>query len=135
VIHVLDASQNPIIASKFTNKDSRDEFVTQLYSDYEALRQSFAAKKEVLVPLREAREKHIPIDWKSYEPFVPNQKGVHVLPYIPVEEIVDHGKEICFPSGMDEMGPVTKKLRDTLTGIQMGHIDGPDGWVHEIKCD
>lgn len=23
----------------------------------------------------------------------------------------------------------------TLTGIQMGHIDGPDGWVHEIKCD
>jgi len=90
VIHVLDASQNPIIASKFTNKDSRDEFVTQLYSDYEALRQSFAAKKEVLVPLREAREKHIPIDWKSYEPFVPNQKGVHVLPYIPVEEIVPY---------------------------------------------
>ena len=36
---------------------------------------------------------------------------------------------------MDDMGPVTKKLRDTLTGIQMGHIEGPDGWVHEIKCD
>ena len=53
----------------------------------------------------------------------------------PVGKVVDHGKEICFPSGMDEMGPVTKKLRDTLTGIQMGHIDGPDGWVHEIKCD
>ena len=53
----------------------------------------------------------------------------------PVGKINDHGKEICFPSGMDEMGPVTKKLRDTLTGIQMGHIDGPDGWVHEIKCD
>ncbi len=48
VIHVLDASQNPIIASKFTNKDSRDEFVTRLYSDYEALRQSFAAKRRYL---------------------------------------------------------------------------------------
>ena len=53
----------------------------------------------------------------------------------PVGKIVDHGKEICFPSGMEKMGPITKKLRDTLTGIQMGHIDGPDGWVHEIKCD
>ena len=53
----------------------------------------------------------------------------------PIGKIVDHGREICFASGMDEMGPVTKKLRDTLTGIQMGHIDGPDGWVHEIKCD
>ena len=50
----------------------------------------------------------------------------------PVGKIVDHGKEICFPSGMEEMGPVTKKLRDTLTGIQMGHIEGPEGWVHEI---
>ena len=40
----------------------------------------------------------------------------------PVGKVVDHGKEICFPSGMEEMGPVTKKLYDTLTGIQMGHI-------------
>ena len=28
----------------------------------------------------------------------------------PVGKIVDHGKEICFPSGMEEMGPTTKKL-------------------------
>ena len=46
----------------------------------------------------------------------------------PVGKIVDHGKEICFPSGMEEMGPVTKKLYETLTGIQMGHIEAPEGW-------
>ena len=51
----------------------------------------------------------------------------------PVGKIVDHGKEICLPSGMDEMGPVTKKLYDTLTGIQMGRIEAPEGWLHEIK--
>ncbi len=51
----------------------------------------------------------------------------------PVGKINDHGKEICFPSGMEEMGPVTKKLYDTLTGIQMGRIEAPEGWVHEIK--
>ena len=28
----------------------------------------------------------------------------------PVGKIVDHGKEICFPSGMEAMGPVTQKL-------------------------
>ncbi|MBR6475333.1 MAG: branched-chain amino acid aminotransferase, partial [Lachnospiraceae bacterium] len=28
----------------------------------------------------------------------------------PVGKIVDHGKEICLPSGMTEMGPITKKL-------------------------
>ena len=51
----------------------------------------------------------------------------------PVGKVVDHGKEICFPSGMEEMGPITKKLYDTLTGIQMGRIDAPEGWIHEIK--
>jgi len=51
----------------------------------------------------------------------------------PVGKIVDHGKEICLPSGMNEMGPVTKKLYDTLTGIQMGTIKAPEGWVVEVE--
>ena len=51
----------------------------------------------------------------------------------PVGKIYDHGKEICFPAGMEEMGPITKKLYDTLTGIQMGRIEAPEGWIREIK--
>ena len=51
----------------------------------------------------------------------------------PVGKIVDHGKEICLPAGMTEMGPTTKKLYDTLTGIQMGRIEAPEGWIHVIK--
>ncbi len=51
----------------------------------------------------------------------------------PVGKIVDHGKEICLPSGMSEMGPVTKKLYDTLTGIQVGTIKAPEGWVVEVE--
>ena len=51
----------------------------------------------------------------------------------PVGKINDHGKEICFPSGMEEMGPVITKLRETLTGIQMGHIKAPEGWIKVVK--
>ena len=51
----------------------------------------------------------------------------------PVGKIVDHGKEICFPSGMEKMGPVTQKLYDTLTGIQMGRIEAPEGWLKVIE--
>ena len=51
----------------------------------------------------------------------------------PVGRIDDHGKEIDFPSGMEKMGPITRKLYETLTGIQMGHIEAPEGWIHEIK--
>ncbi len=50
----------------------------------------------------------------------------------PVGKVVDHGKEISFPSGMEKMGEVTQKLYDTLTGIQMGRIEAPEGWIKEI---
>lgn len=51
----------------------------------------------------------------------------------PVGKIVDHGKEFVFPAGMEKMGPVTQKLYDTLTGIQMGRIEAPDGWIKVIN--
>lgn len=50
----------------------------------------------------------------------------------PVGKIVDHGEEILFPSGMDDMGEITKRLYDTLTGIQMGRIEAPEGWLKVI---
>lgn len=50
----------------------------------------------------------------------------------PVGTIDDHGKKIVFNEGKDEMGPVLKKIYDTLTGIQMGHIPAPEGWIYTI---
>lgn len=51
----------------------------------------------------------------------------------PVGKIVNHGEEINFPSGMEEMGPTIKKIYDTLTGIQQGKIEAPEGWIYEVK--
>ena len=51
----------------------------------------------------------------------------------PIGKIVDHGKEILLPSGMSDMGPVTKKLYDTLRGIQLGTVEAPKGWIYEIE--
>ena len=50
----------------------------------------------------------------------------------PVGKIVDHGKEILLPSGMEKSGDITQKLYETLTGIQMGKIEAPEGWICEI---
>ncbi len=51
----------------------------------------------------------------------------------PIGKINDHGKEIVYNDGKDEMGPVLTKLYDTLTGIQMGRLEAPKGWIYEIK--
>ncbi len=50
----------------------------------------------------------------------------------PVGKVNDHGKEILFKNSQNGMGPVSKKLYDTLTGIQFGRIEGPEGWVRQI---
>lgn len=50
----------------------------------------------------------------------------------PVGKIVDHGREICFPSGMDTPGEICMKLRDTLKAIQLGETEAPDGWIYKI---
>lgn len=51
----------------------------------------------------------------------------------PIGKIVNGEEEICIPSGMVNMGPVVKKLYDTLTGIQMGQIEAPEGWIKVIE--
>ena len=51
----------------------------------------------------------------------------------PVGKIVDHGNEILLPSGMEKMGDITKKLYDTLIGIQLGKVEAPEGWIKVIQ--
>ena len=47
----------------------------------------------------------------------------------PVGTIVDHGKEYHYAG----FGPTIQKLYNTLTGIQMGTIEAPEGWIKVIK--
>ena len=49
----------------------------------------------------------------------------------PVGKIVDHDREIVY--GMDNMGPITKKMYDTLRGIQLGTVEAPKGWIEVIE--
>jgi branched-chain amino acid aminotransferase len=50
----------------------------------------------------------------------------------PIGKVNDHGKEYCFDSGMEECGPVMKKLRETLVSIQDGEIEAPEGWICRV---
>jgi branched-chain amino acid aminotransferase len=47
----------------------------------------------------------------------------------PIGKIVDHGKEITYAG----MGEKIRKLYDTLTGIQMGTVEAPEGWIQVIE--
>lgn len=90
VIHVLDASQNPLIAAKLLNPDTRNAYIDELNKEYEALRDSMQQKKEIITSLSEARAHRLINDWKNYQPVVPAQQGIQVLSYIPLEEVIPY---------------------------------------------
>lgn len=90
VIHVLDASQNPIVASKILNEDTRDGYIASIRAEYEALRQSLDKKKEPLVSLSEARANPSKMNWADYSPVTPRQTGTQILSYIPLEEVIPY---------------------------------------------
>ena len=39
---------------------------------------------------------------------------------------------VVFPGGHTECGPVMKKLRETLTGIQDGAVEDKHNWVFKV---
>lgn len=50
----------------------------------------------------------------------------------PVGHIEAEGVDVTFPDGAETAGPVMRKLRKTLTDIQSGELEGPEGWVCKI---
>ncbi|MBP1924501.1 branched-chain amino acid aminotransferase [Sedimentibacter acidaminivorans] len=50
----------------------------------------------------------------------------------PIGGIEHNGKMHVFHSET-EVGPVTKKLYETLYGIQMGDVEAPKGWIYKVK--
>ena len=50
----------------------------------------------------------------------------------PVGRIVDHGREINLPSGMEQAGEVIGELYRTLSDIQHGRLEAPEGWIRRV---
>jgi branched-chain amino acid aminotransferase len=49
----------------------------------------------------------------------------------PIGAITHKDKEHVFYS-KEEVGPVTRKLYETLVGIQTGDVDAPEGWIYKV---
>jgi 5-methyltetrahydrofolate--homocysteine methyltransferase len=94
VIHVTDASQNPLVAARLLNPATRAAYVRELNEEYESLRRTAATQKktapQALLSLAEARARRPVTDWAAYLPVAPRHDGIQelqikagtLLPYI-----------------------------------------------------
>jgi 5-methyltetrahydrofolate--homocysteine methyltransferase len=74
VVYVSDASRAVSVASSLLSAEHREHYASQLRQEYEQVRQRRTAANESrnLIPLGQARENRIPIDWQAYAPYTPN---------------------------------------------------------------
>ena len=87
VIHVRDASQNPLIAAQLLNPATRQGFIDALNAEYAALRMAEKNKRVTLVPLAEARSKKKTADQGEHIPYVPPFMGRRIIE-LPVTEVI-----------------------------------------------
>ena len=108
VIHVTDASQNPVIAAKLLNTAAREIFINELKKEYENLLSSqpasgeakkrqertipactlLSVEKKRLFPLSEARKNRLKTDWTtSLRTPAPKQTGSYRIS-LPMVEVI-----------------------------------------------
>ena len=51
----------------------------------------------------------------------------------PVGKVCTGDTEYTFDTSADNMGPTVRKLYETLTGIQMGRLEAPEGWICRVE--
>lgn len=89
VIHVRDASQNPLLAARLLNPEVRDAYIASLKEDARVLREEYERKAagEVITPLAEARAKGARPENDDYHSPAPVQPGRTVVE-IPGRELL-----------------------------------------------
>jgi 5-methyltetrahydrofolate--homocysteine methyltransferase len=92
VVHVLDASRAVPITTSLLSVESRQAFVDQHRTEYDAIRKAHAAPRQQAVSIEEARARRTPIEWRIEDIPQPSFTGVRVLddfPLATLREFID----------------------------------------------
>jgi 5-methyltetrahydrofolate--homocysteine methyltransferase len=91
-VYVPDASRAVGVAANLLSPESRDTYIEGLKSEYAAVREQREAKEGArnLIPLQEARDNPVPIDWSGFSPAKPAQPGITAVNPIPLSELIGY---------------------------------------------
>lgn len=89
VIHVRDASQNPLIAAQLLNPATREAYINKLNEEYASLRQCELAKNTPFIPIQDARSNRLKPDFNDFKPIEPTFIGRKVI-NITLEDVIPY---------------------------------------------
>ena len=117
-IYVADASRAVGVASKLISQEHRDAFISEIQRDYEAVRLRTANRtaRGTLYAYADAVKQKPQLNWRDYQPEIPNTLGVTVLDDYPLEALVPFIDWTPFFITWDLVGKYPKILSDEVVG-------------------
>lgn len=117
-VHVLDASRAVGVASTLLSHELREQFLSDLKSEYEALREHHAGRQSQkrILSLAEARQHKQTTDWQSYAPPKPTFTGLHCFAAYDLAELRDYIDWTPFFQAWELAGKFPRILDDQKVG-------------------
>jgi len=120
VVHVLDASRSVTVVGNLLNAEQKPEFLRTIKSDYQKLKDDFAAKKTVkqYLSFGLAQENKVPIDWNAFQPVVPGFIGTKVFDGYDLADIAKYIDWGPFFIAWELHGKFPQILQDAKVGAE-----------------
>ena len=118
VVHVVDASKSVPVASNLLSKDLRENYVSNLKTDYDKVRENHAKKHntKAIMPLETARAGAAKIDWSDFNVEKPSFTGVKVFEDLDLNELRNYIDWTPFFKTWDLHGRYPAILEDEVVG-------------------
>jgi 5-methyltetrahydrofolate--homocysteine methyltransferase len=89
-VHVTDASRAVGIVGEILRRETKDAFLERIGNEQASVREAFEESRRELLPLSEAREKRLAVEWSASDIAKPEFLGTRVLDDVPLAEIVPY---------------------------------------------
>lgn len=118
VVHVLDASRSVTVAGSLLNKEQKQSFLNDSYTEYKKLKENFDNKKSVkqYISYKDALNNKMKIDWDSYQPVQPQFTGIKVITDVVVNDLRNYIDWKPFFIAWEMHGNFPAILNDNLIG-------------------
>lgn len=124
VVHVLDASRSVPVATALISPDQRTEYIRQIREEYNRLREGFLRKQSEkdLLPIEEARNRRLRLNWHIYTPPRPRIEGTQVIDDFPLETLRKYIDWTPFFQTWELAGRFPKILTDPIVGSEASRL-------------
>ncbi len=124
VVYVLDASRSVTVAGSLLNKDQKTDFLQQLKTEYQQLKENFDSKKSTknYLPYLEAKKKKTNINWEGFEPVTPSFTGTKVFDNVSLDTLRPFIDWKPFFIAWELHGNYPEILTDSVVGVEASKL-------------